>query len=242
MKDGKTLINQRLKNLQTTAGPTNSASKAASSDLTKYYQAINAVFRKLRAASPIKFRSAFPTQDDIEVAKSLWLDMLKEYTPERIVNAADLAIRHTEFFPDLKEILHYCRLRYEELGLKQPLAAYYEACNVTEFSPDYCWSHPAVYLAAKATGWMVLRTEEQRIAYPLFKRNYEQLCQRLLDGESLDAPIALALEHKKASIQEMVERQSNKQLQAAMQAQGINPKGGRAAFLALRSKLKKSSD
>ena len=95
----------------------------------------------------------------------------------------------SHFFPDLSDIRKFCKLNYKEAGLKEPLQAYYEACFAEPKTRQYRWSHIVVYLTAKQTGWHTLRSEEQRVALPQFERNYEILCNRILDGEDLEADI-----------------------------------------------------
>jgi len=55
------------------------------------------------------------------------------------------------------------------------------------------WSHPAVFHAGRETGWFELRTGTEKQVYPLFARNYEIVCKRILAGEDLSIPIQKAL-------------------------------------------------
>ncbi len=201
--------------------------------------AINAVFAKLEAAFPLKYRRAFPSVEQENVAKAQWLETLKAFTPARIVRAAQKAIETTRFFPDLADIRELCRLKYDEYGLKEPLQAYYEACNAGSQSRDWPWSHPAVFLAAQASGWLLIRGEPQEQAYPVFERNYEILCNRVLNGEDLEAEILQGLENQagKARLRASLEAADVRQ-QQQMRELGVNPEGGRAEFLKLKATLK----
>ncbi|MDE1460410.1 replication protein P [Spartinivicinus poritis] len=205
----------------------------------KQNQAINMLFRKLKAAFPQRYKSVFPTIDEENTSKKQWRKSLNRYSPERIVKATEQAIRQAKYFPDLIDIQNHCKLTYKECGLPSAEAAYREACFATDQSAEASWTHPAVYLAARATGWLLLRTEEQRIVFPVFQRNYGILCNRVIDGEDLAADLPKGLEHHQLSAAEQAEQQSNQHLKQQMQAQGINPKSGRQAFEHLKQQLQK---
>ena len=258
MKQGKELLDQQLKNLQTPAGPTasSSTSTAPTTDSTThngrgtndsagqtaearqtYRYAINTLFTLLEDAYPLKFKRAFPTEEDLNRAKRVWYQSLKEFHPRRIVKAGQKALDTSKFFPDLSDIRELCRLRYDEVGLKEPLQAYYEACYAPEPTRDSHWSHIAVYLAAKHTGWLTLRSEEQRIAFPIFERNYNILCNRVLDGEDLEAEILQGLEDSRSKeAVRLADERAEQALREQMVEQGIDPNAGRKAFLKLLQK------
>ena len=192
-------------------------------------------------AYPLKFRRAFPTEEDQVRAKRVWKSALKEYPPRRIVKAGQKALDTSKFFPDLGDIRELCKLSYDEMGLKEPLQAYYEACHAPTQGRDYHWSHIAVYLAAKQTGWLTLRSEEQRIAYPLFERNYEIICNRVLDGENLEAEIMKGLEDSRSKdVLRKADEQAEQALRKQMEKQGIDPDAGRQAFKKMLEGLGKS--
>lgn len=246
MRQGKELIEQRLKSLRTQAGQTaysststatgnnGNAGGAGSSEaeqLQNYRYAINSLFTLLEDAYPLKFKRAFPTDEDVNRAKRVWLQSLQDFHPRRILQAGKKALDTSKFFPDLGDIRELCKLRYDEMGLKEPLQAYYEACNAQSQTRDCHWSHIAVYLAAKQTGWLTLRSEEQRVAYPLFERNYEIICNRVLDGEDLEAEIMKGLEDSRSrDIMRKADEQAERNLRQQMEKQGINPDSGRKAF------------
>lgn len=200
--------------------------------------AINAMFTLLEDSFPLKFRRAFPRTEDQARAKSVWLQSLKEFSPRRILRATKKAIDNTRFFPDLADIRELCKLRFDEHGLKEPLQAYYEACNAPFQTRESGWSHLAVYLAARETGWFMIRGEPQKTAFPVFERNYEILCNRVLDGEDLEADMTRALENTSARSQfDLAEQAARSYQQTLMKKQGIDPTAGRAAFLAIKKTL-----
>lgn len=192
-------------------------------------------------AYPLKFKRAFSTEEDVVRAKRVWKSALQEFHPRRIVLAAQKALDTSKFFPDLSDIRDLCKLRYDEMGLKEPLQAYYEACYAPVQTRKYHWSHIAVYLAAKQTGWLTLRSQEQRMAFPIFERNYEIICNRVLNGEDLEAGIMQGLEdsRNKEAVR-VADEQAEQSLRRQMEKQGIDPDAGRDIFLKMRENLKKN--
>ncbi|MGB0359968.1 MAG: replication protein P [Endozoicomonas sp.] len=195
-----------------------------------HVDAINAMFTLLEDAYPLKFKRAFQTHEDVIRAKRVWKNSLQEFSPRRILVAARKALDASKFFPDLSDIRELCKLRYDEVGLKEPLQAYYEACYSPLQTREHRWSHIAVYLAARETGWMMLRSEEQRIAFPVFERNYDILCNRVLEGEDLEASILKGIEDgRSAAVSRQIEEAAQQQQREVMAAQGIDPESGTSA-------------
>ena len=191
--------------------------------------AVNYVFAMLRDAFPQPFDKAFPTQKDRDRARSLWAGVLSGLDPQQVRAGAIRAVRECTFMPSPGAFRSLCFPSYDGLGLKEPLHAYYEAC---QHSPDaWSWSHTAVYLAARGTGWALLHGEPQDRAFPVFERNYAILRDRLARGESLEADVPKALEAPDGSA--MVEKAQCD----AMRGNGIDPDGGRAEFLKVMREL-----
>ncbi|WP_461536275.1 hypothetical protein [Spongorhabdus nitratireducens] len=196
------------------------------------------MFTILRDALPSQFHRAYPTDEDRERARSIWSEGLKDIEPKDVKFAAERVLKQKKFLPSIAEIREISRMRYyEQSGLKDPLQAYQEACNAEPQTMEYHWSHVAVYLAARETGWMTLRGEEQRIAFPLFERYYSGFCERVLAGEDLLAEMQSRLDSPQAHTAEAAWQQADQQQQEQMKAQGIDPKGGRKEFLKLRKQL-----
>lgn len=221
----------------TTTGirPEPGGSEAMSPVDAEYADTMNAVFLLLEDAYPLKFKRAFATDEAVARAKRVWISALRKYTPRRIFVATKKALSTSHFFPDLGDIRKLCKLRYDEVGLTEPLQAYYEACFAPVQSRDHAWSHIAVYLAARETGWTLLRSEEQRIAFPVFERNYDILCNRVLDGEDLEASILTGIEDgRRKEASRRAEEVARQRQRDTMVAQGIDPDNGSSA----RSRLK----
>ena len=224
-----------------TSQTTSNDSSESADQIQQYRYAINGLFTLLEDAYPLKFKRAFPTDDDLNRAKRVWYQSLKEFSPRRIIQAGQKALDTTKFFPDLGEIRELCRFRYDEMGLKEPLQAYYEACHAPEQTRAYRWSHIAVYLAARETGWLTLRSEAQRVVYPIFERNYNIICNRVLNGEDLEVSILKGIEDSRAKeAVRLADEQAEQVLRNEMEKQGIDPDSGRSAFDQLKRSLKRS--
>ena len=254
MKQGKEVIEQRLKSLQTGAGTRASSSTPNNTGYQQQAQggaddrarssadhvdAINALFTLLEDGYPLKFRRAFPTHEDIIRAKRVWKNSLQEFSPRRILLAGKKALDTSKFFPDLSDIRELCKLRYDEMGLKEPLQAYYEACYAPQQTRDYHWSHIAVFLAARETGWFMLRSEEQRLAFPVFERNYEILCNRVLEGEDLEESVLKGIEDSRSKeVSRKAEEAAFQKQRKIMEEQGIDPDDGKRARERLKQAFK----
>jgi len=155
--------------------------------------AINQMFAEFELVYHNQYNKAFPTEEKLGYAKKLWFSNLCHIPPQRITSACHRAIRESEFLPTIKGILKFCEPDDRELGLPDSHSAYLEACRAPSPKAEYHWSHPAVYHAGRdSDGFFLASTAEQQ-AYPVFRRNYEQLCERVRRGETLPPPEAPAL-------------------------------------------------
>lgn len=127
------------------------------------------------------------------MAKQLWLHALADLDPARIVAGGRRAIGDSEYLPNLAALRRYCDPSPEELGMPDPRSAYIEACRAPSPKSAAAWSHPVVYHAGRASDWHLLSTAPEQIAFPVFKRNYELLVQRVRDGGDLQSPVPPAL-------------------------------------------------
>ena len=69
-----------------------------------------------KTVSPHRFRSAFPTDESCVRAKRVWSRVLREFTPRRIMYAAEKALATSKYMPDLATIRELCQLNYVETG------------------------------------------------------------------------------------------------------------------------------
>lgn len=155
--------------------------------------AINQAFAEFELAYHNQFHKAFAAEGSLALAKKYWLQSLQEFPAEVIRRAARHVVQTQEFLPTLAAMIAACDNAPALFGLPAAEAAYREACLAAEPKAAQHWSHPAVYYAGRETGWFVLQSEPQSVAFPQFDYHYTQLCRRVLRGETLDAPIAPAL-------------------------------------------------
>jgi len=128
----------------------------------------------------------------MNMAKRLWMRLLGDYTGEVIMRAAEKAVKESSWLPNVHEVLARCDIS-EVLGLPSAHAAYVEACRAPSPKKEYKWSHPAVYFAGRATDWFFIANETEQKAFPVFKRNYDLLLQRVQAGETLEIDLPPAL-------------------------------------------------
>ncbi|MEH6557527.1 MAG: replication protein P [Oceanicoccus sp.] len=155
--------------------------------------AINQMFTEFQLAYHNQFHKAFSDDQKIIMAKQLWAKTLSDLAPERIVAATRRAIKESEYLPTLHTIRKFSEPVPEELGLPDAYNAYLEACRAATPKMEQRWTHPAVYLAGSASDWFFLANSIETRAFPVFKRNYEILCERVMRGERLDLPVHKAI-------------------------------------------------
>jgi len=151
---------------------------------------INQVFAEFELVYHNQYHKAFPDQEKLSFAKKIWLSHLSDQKPQAILTAAHRAIKESEFLPTIKGILKYCN---ESYGLPDTRSAYLEACRASSPKSAHNWSHPAVYFAGRESDWYFLASSSEQQALPVFKRNYELICERVMAGESLSIPLPKAL-------------------------------------------------
>jgi hypothetical protein len=194
--DSKQLLNrvtQQLKQASAdSATPVGQNSQRPPSD--DQLSAINQIFELFRFNYHNQFLKAFPDLDTMNMAKRLWMRLLGDYTGEVIMRAAEKAVKESSWLPNVHEVLARCDIS-EVLGLPSAHAAYVEACRAPSPKKEYNWSHPAVYFAGRATDWFFIANETEQKAFPVFKRNYDLLLQRVQAGEKIEIDLPPALTH-----------------------------------------------
>jgi hypothetical protein len=158
-----------------------------------HVDAINQIFAEFELAYHNQFHKAYAQDGSLKLAKKYWLSCLADFLPEVILRAARQVVKSQEYLPTVASMVKACENALPLFGLPAPHAAYVEACCAPEPKHSYPWSHPAVYLAGKNTGWFALATETQSAIFPLFDYNYHLLCQQVLRGDKLDISMPVAL-------------------------------------------------
>lgn len=110
--------------------------------------------------------------------------------------AAKRVIKTQDYLPAIAALVRACEQGFDLFGLPSPRQAYLEACSAPSPKREHNWSHKAVYFAGKATGWYLLANEPEAVALPLFDYNYNLLCKRVMQGESLALDIPEPLPEK----------------------------------------------
>ena len=154
--------------------------------------AINQIFELFRFNYHNQFLKAFPDLDTMNMAKRLWLRLLGDHSGEVIMRAAEKAVKENGWLPNVHEVLARCDVA-EVLGLPAAHAAYVEACRAPSPKKEFNWSHPAVYFAGRATDWFFIANEPEEKVFPVFKRNYDLLLNRIQNGEDLEIDLPRAL-------------------------------------------------
>ncbi len=198
---------------QPVAKPAARASAQTEAGKRDRVDAINQLFTEFELAYHNQFHKAYAQEGSLNLAKKYWMTCLGDFTPEVILRAARQVVRSQEYLPTVAAVVTACENALPLFGLPPAHAAYVEACCAPEPKSQQQWSHPAVYLAGKATSWFALATEPQSVIFSVFEYNYHQLCGRVLRGEVLDlqVPVALpesvpqplSLEQNKAKLQEL---------------------------------------
>ena len=187
----KPLLNEITQQIQ--ASQSASATSAGQKISDELKGSLAASFELLRINYGNQFNAAYPDVESSTAAMRLWLKSLADFPADLILRAAEQAIQHERYLPNLATLRSYCENAYQLYGLPEARSAYIEACRAPQPKSGYNWSHPAVYYAGKATDWFFLSSESEQLVYPVFKRNYEQICERVIKGENLEEPVLKAL-------------------------------------------------
>ncbi|NIB39987.1 hypothetical protein HBA55_10340 [Pseudomaricurvus alkylphenolicus] len=150
--------------------------------------AINQVFALFRINYHNQYHSAFGDVSTVNQAKRLWVESLQRFAPEAILRGAKKAIEDSEYLPTLHKMIGFCQGTPQMHGLPDVHSAYLEACQAPSPKAQHHWSHAAVYHAGRASDWYFLGNNPERLTFPVFRDHYQQLCQRVVEGEQLPAP------------------------------------------------------
>jgi len=162
-------------------------------------EAINQIFALFRLNYHNQYYAAYPDAEQLKQIKKLWLDALSDYPVEQMLKGARHAIEHSEYLPTLNRMLESCQQGLADLGLPSPHDAFVEACTARAPRAAQRWSHPAVYLAGRDSGWFFLANNTERNSWPVFREHYQRYCCRVLQGEKLELPAPPQLEHREAA-------------------------------------------
>ncbi len=130
-----------------------------------------------------------------EYAKALLKAGLTDQQIKNGLHAFEANAGEKPFMPNPTEFVQLCR---ESVGTGLPgyREAYVEACRYAGSLNEAQWSHPAVYVAGKATGWFELRNKTEKDTWPVFKQAYKDALAKVTAGEVLEVYVPKAqIEH-----------------------------------------------
>ena len=156
-------------------------------------EAINGVYELLAINYGNQFNSAFPSTERSNLAKRLWAKHLSTYPKALLLAVAEDIVAKETFLPSLATFKSYCDKAHSLYGLPDAHRAYVEACRAPKPKANFNWSHPAVFYAGLATDWFFIESEAESRVFPVFQRNYDLLCERVMKGEDLKPPVLKAL-------------------------------------------------
>ncbi|MBJ7536656.1 hypothetical protein I8J31_03085 [Marinomonas sp. C1424] len=152
------------------------------------------LFARFKAIYTHKFASAYSNPDEVKLAKREWAIALKGFQEPLLAYAVERTKEVYDWPPTISEFLRLIHTAYKAYGLLDPRTAYFEACSCRSDPLVYKWSHPAVFFAASQVGWYKLKSEEERVTWPLYEENYLKIVDRVIAGERLVIPKVIMIE------------------------------------------------
>ncbi|WP_249411602.1 replication protein P [Marinomonas sp. A3A] len=157
---------------------------------------VNMLFARFKAIYTHKFASAYSTTDEVKLAKREWAIALKGFQEPLLAYAVERTKEEHTWPPTIADFLKLINTAYKAYGLPDPRAAYLEACTCRTDPLQYKWSHNAVFFAGSQAGWYKLKSEEERVTWPLFEQSYLKIVDRVIAGERLVIPKVIMIEDK----------------------------------------------
>lgn len=140
-----------------------------------------------------QYYKAYSDTQVLNQIKKLWLESLTRFEPETIRRGARRVIETSDYLPTLNRMIRACQGDRDAYGLPDPHSAYVEACRAPRPKAAQRWSHPAVYHAGVASDWFLLSSSPERVAFPVFEKHYQRLCEQVMSGHTLPKPHLPAL-------------------------------------------------
>ncbi|WP_163836842.1 replication protein P [Spartinivicinus ruber] len=202
-------------------------------------QIIDKVFDYIKGAKPA-WKYSFTEDGSEGQAKREWTKAFIENKVTQIeqVKAGLRKVRKdpSPYFPSCGQFISWCKPDPEDFGLPMSHTAYYEACRNAQVPSQAQWTHDAVFAAGQATGWYELRRRPEQEIYPVFKRNYEVACRKVMSGEELVIHKALPGRHK--TLAEKNDEYHARELAKKVEKAGLSGLNGKDAISRMRDMLK----
>ena len=152
-------------------------------------EVINEIFGSIKTICTA-WRETWQTQDEFNSAKREWF---KAFVDARISNMEQieaglkkLRLSGDPFVPTVGKFIAWCTPTPDEIGLPSVWLAYKEACeNAHPSKTEKDYTHDAVRHAAKLTGSFELSNLPKSQNFPIFERNYEITCRKIINGENV---------------------------------------------------------
>lgn len=157
---------------------------------------VNMLFARFKAVYTHKFASAYANPDEVKLAKREWAIAIKGFKEPLLAYAVERSKETYAWPPTIAEFLQLISKAYGAYGLTDPRKAYLEACRCRINPLEFSWSHPAVYHAAATTGWYSLKSDEEIRTWPVFEKNYNEVVDRIVQGEVLVIPNVPLIENR----------------------------------------------
>lgn len=208
---------------------------------------VNKLFAELQCIFPA-WRQAWPDAKAMGRAKRSWV---KGLFAARINTLEQLrwgiaACRELgeDFAPSVGRFIRMCVPKPADLGMPDEESAWREAVSASSYPDRHRWSHEAVHLAGRATGWFFIRQGalKEEVLRKRFGNAYHQLLRRVALGLPLEEP-RQALEDQSEGREltpEQADRRGEQLVQETMRAQGLDGLTGEQARQQLLAKIGKS--
>ncbi len=152
------------------------------------------LWERMTAIYGHRWTSAYGNEDD-----GTWLQGLAGVTPDQIAAGLSRCLERGDGWPPtLPEFRALCQEGAHNLPPVD--RAYREACEHSTRPAEHDWSHPAVFVAGQDAGWWSLRRDPSRTTWPVFRRSYEDACNRVKAGEDLSALVVKSLPETPAEV------------------------------------------
>ena len=153
------------------------------------------LFTRLKGLCP-SWRNAWPTQKEYEASQDEWLAEFIRCginRDEQIQHGIRMVAQSKkDFIPAPGQFVAWC-FSPEALRIPPVGFAYKQALRNTHHAQIAFgrWTHPAIYHAAVATGFVSLQRLDRELGLKRFQEKYQEQCYRIGRGETLPpAPVA----------------------------------------------------
>ena len=160
--------------------------KISNSDRKSFIAAIDGLFLKLELSYHYQFYKVFGTDDKLAEAKKLWAESLKKYPSDCISSAVEIVIQSNDYLPTLTEVHKACLESMGSINIPTPQEAFVEAQKSSSPRDRYPWTHPIIYWAGKETGWELINSSKNTIAFKAFTKTYSRLAREMKAGKNFE--------------------------------------------------------